>query len=57
MKEPNSRIIIDKLLRESDWILYGDEGVVNVDTEMQNEAGFAGRQSLSFIERLQHLTS
>ena len=41
MKEPNSRIIIDKLLRESDWILYGDEGVVNVDTEMQNEAGFA----------------
>jgi hypothetical protein len=31
MKEPNSRIIIDKLLRESDWILYGDEGVVNVD--------------------------
>ena len=41
MKEPNSRIIIHKLLRESDWILYGDEGVVNVDTEMQNEAGSA----------------
>ena len=41
MTESNSRIIIDKLLKESDWILYGDEGVVNVDTEMQNEAGFA----------------
>lgn len=41
MTEANARIIIDKLLRESDWILPGDDGVVNVDTEMQNQAGFA----------------
>ena len=41
MTEANARIIIDKLLRESDWVLSGDEGVVNVDTEMQNQAGFA----------------
>ena len=41
MSEANARIIIDKLLRGSDWILSGDDGVVNVDTEMQNEAGFA----------------
>ena len=40
-KESNVRIIIDKLLRESDWILAGDNGVVNVDTEMKNEVGFA----------------
>ena len=41
MSEANARIIIDKLLRESDWVLSGDDGVVNVDTEMQNQAGFA----------------
>ena len=41
MSEANARIVIDKLLRESDWILAGDDGVVNVDTEMQNNAGFA----------------
>lgn len=41
MKESNSRIVIDKLLRESDWILYGDEGASNVDTEMRSEAGSA----------------
>ena len=41
MKESNSRIAIDKLLRESDWILYGDEGAPNVDTEMRNEGGDA----------------
>jgi len=41
MSEANARIIIDKLLRESDWILAGDDGIVNVDTEMQNQAGFA----------------
>lgn len=41
MSEANARIIIDKLLRESDWILAGDNGIVNVDTEMQNQAGFA----------------
>ena len=34
MSEANARIIIDKLLRESDWILAGDDGVVNVETEM-----------------------
>ena len=41
MTEANARIIIDRLLRESDWVLSGDDGVVNVDTEMQNQAGFA----------------
>ncbi len=41
MSEANARIIIDRLLRESDWVLSGDDGVVNVDTEMQNQAGFA----------------
>jgi len=41
MSEANARIIINKLLRESDWILPGDYGVVNVDTEVQNRAGFA----------------
>ncbi len=41
MSEANARIIIDKLLRESDWILAGDNGIINVDTEMQNQAGFA----------------
>ena len=37
MTEANSRIIIDKLLREFDWVLSGDDGMVNVDTEMQNQ--------------------
>ena len=41
MSEANARIIIDRLLRESDWVLSGDDGVVNVNTEMQNQAGFA----------------
>ena len=41
MSEANARISIDKLLRESDWVMSGDNGVVNVDTEMQNETGFA----------------
>ena len=41
MSKANARIIIDRLLRESDWVLSGDDGVVNVDTEMQNQVGFA----------------
>ena len=41
MNEPNARIVIDKLLRESDWILYGDDGVMNVDTELPNQKGKA----------------
>ena len=40
MSEANARIIIDKKLRESGWILHGDDGVVNVDAEMRNRAGF-----------------
>ena len=40
MSEANARIVIDKLLRESDWVLSGDDGDVNVDTEMQNQSGF-----------------
>ena len=41
MSEANARIIIDKLLRDSDWTLAGDDGVVNVETEMQNQSGYA----------------
>lgn len=41
MSEANARIVIDRLLRDSDWVLLGDDGVVNVDTETQNLAGFA----------------
>ena len=37
MSEANASIIIDRLPRESDWVLSGDDGVVNVDTEMQNQ--------------------
>ena len=36
MSEANSRIIIDKLLRESGWNLPGDKGIINVDTETRN---------------------
>lgn len=41
MSEANARIVIDKLLREAGWVLPGDDGVVNVDTEMRNQSGFA----------------
>ena len=41
MQETNSRIVIDRLLRESDWVLFGDDGVVNVDTELTNDSGRA----------------
>ncbi len=41
MSEANARIIIDRLLRESGWVLSGDDGVVNVDTEIKNQSGFA----------------
>ena len=41
MQEASARIIIDKLLRESRWVLPGDDGKVNVETETQNDSGFA----------------
>jgi type I restriction enzyme, R subunit len=41
VSESNVRIVINELLRESDWVLYGDDGVMDVDTEMQNQEGFA----------------
>ena len=41
MSEANARIAIDKLLREADWTLPGDDGVVNVETEIKNPSGFA----------------
>ena len=41
MIEAGSRIITNKLLKESDWILPGDDGVINVEVEIKNEAGFA----------------
>ena len=41
MLEKNARIKIDKLLRESDWILSGDDGIVNVGQEVECQAGIA----------------
>ena len=41
MNESNVRIIINELLKKSDWILPGSDGVVNVDTEVQNQSGIA----------------
>jgi type I site-specific restriction endonuclease len=41
MSEANARIIIDRLLRESGWVLSGDEGVVNFEPELQNKSGVA----------------
>ena len=41
MSEADSRIIIDKLLRESEWILPGDQGNINVKTEKTNKSGRA----------------
>ena len=41
MSEANAIIIIDKLHRKSNWVLSRNNGVVNVDTEMQKQAGFA----------------
>ena len=39
--EPDARIIIDKFLRESDWIMPGEEQPANVLTEVPNDAGEA----------------
>ena len=41
MTEADSRIIIDKLLREAEWILPGDQGNINVKTEKTNKSGRA----------------
>jgi type I restriction enzyme R subunit len=41
MGEASSRIIIDQLLRDSGWILPGDEGKVNVEPELSNKKGRA----------------
>jgi len=41
MQEASARIIIDNLLRESGWVLPGDDGTVNVETETRNDSGFA----------------
>ena len=41
MNESNVRIIINDLLKKSEWILPGSDGVVNVDTEVQNQSGIA----------------
>ena len=32
---------IDSMLRESGWVLFGDDGVVNVDAETSSSAGRA----------------
>jgi len=39
--ESAARIKIDKLLRESDWILPGDSDQINVETELGNDSGVA----------------
>ncbi len=39
--EPDARIIIDKLLRESGWIMPGENQPPNVTTEIKNDAGEA----------------
>ena len=41
MSEASARIIIDKLLMESGWILPGSNSKVNVDAELTNESGRA----------------
>ena len=41
MKEAGSRIVIDKLLRESGWVLPGDENKPNVEPELTNKKGAA----------------
>ena len=37
--EPDARIVIDKLLREADWIMPGEKEQRNVTTEIKNRAG------------------
>ena len=39
--EADARIIIDKFLRESGWIMPGEELTTNVITEIKNDAGDA----------------
>ena len=39
--EPDARIIIDKLLREADWVMPGEDQPPNVTTEIKNDAGEA----------------
>ena len=41
MKEAGSRIVIDKLLNDSGWILPGGDGKVNVEPELTNKKGSA----------------
>ncbi len=41
MKEAGSRIVIDKLLNDSGWILPGGDGNVNVEPELTNKKGSA----------------
>lgn len=41
MTEETTRIMINDSLRDAGWILTKKDGVVNVDTEMQNDAGVA----------------
>ena len=41
MSEGNARIMINKLLSDSEWKLPGHDHSANVRTEVQNSAGFA----------------
>ena len=41
MSEADARIIIDKLLRDSGWVLPGDDGNVNVEAEVRTQGGVA----------------
>ena len=64
MSETNARIIINKLLKEAGWVLPGDDGVVNVDTETRTKGGSAAYTlmdksdyPLCVIEAKEELTS
>lgn len=41
MSEANARFTINKMLKESGWILPGHNGVANVDAETRNQGGSA----------------
>jgi type I restriction enzyme, R subunit len=41
MLESNSRIVINRLLKESGWLLYGDNEKPSVNTEVKVSSGFA----------------
>ena len=49
MSEGNARIMINKLLSDSEWKLPSHDHNANVQTEVQNSAGFADYVLLMMI--------